>query len=463
MTSRSDQAELKPTTTLLTLEGTDTNEDDLLEMISSLEARLCDVRELHREQQDLEDELEGLHADLDARAAELDEREHMLGESSTEIESERGSIEESRAAIAAQQAELERRRAELEAKEQQIGERFSSVDQMQAKLEAAEAALRTEREKRQAEAEAFRREQAELAARERELAAQAAKVGNQAPEIAALATQLAEAQKLANQRAEEAERRANEAHRRTLELEGRCKELAGECEVVRRELKGSREQVKRVEQELPARLMKRQLRAQQTDTRLRTVLTALTWLCVAATMGAAGLAGSNGAAPDAVTMLGLAFAAFFVGAQALAGRLFDAPGVVIGGIGASFGWWFPLWTRAVVQALETWSLPVEALPVSVAAQLPLAVSVATATLTLTVGLFALTWSGSLLFQTGFVSLLAGALALFPDSSGFALGAAAVIWVAVTGTGLTRWANRVWAENAPTIGASRPVTLDGRGF
>ena len=86
-----------------------------------------------------------------------------------------------------------------------------------------------------------------------------------------------------------------------------------------------------------------------------------------------------------------------------------------------------------------------------------------ATLTLTVGLFALTWSGTLLFQTAFVSILAGALALFPDNSGFALGAAAVIWVAVSGTGLTRWAHRVWAENAPTISGPRPVTPDGRAF
>ena len=69
-----NQAELKPTTTTLEFGGPDSVEDDLLEMITSLEARLGDVRELHREQQSLEDELDDLHADLDARAAELDER-----------------------------------------------------------------------------------------------------------------------------------------------------------------------------------------------------------------------------------------------------------------------------------------------------------------------------------------------------------------------------------------------------
>lgn len=456
MDTHPDQAELKPTTTTLDFGGPDSAEDDLLDMITSLEARLGDVRELHREQQSLEDELDGLHAELDARAAELDEREQLLGDSSTEIASERAAIEEARRAFTDQQAELERRRAELEAKEREVGERFSNVDQMQAKLEAAEAALRAEREKRAAEAEAFRREQAELAKREAELAAQAAHHGQHSPEIATLAAQLAEAQKVATERAVEAEKRAGEAHRRTLELESRCKELAGECDIVRKELKGSREEVKRVELELPERLYKQQLRAGRTETVRHTIVTALTWLCVAVTMGAAGLTGINGLTDQAVLMLGCAFAACFFGSQAVAGRLFDAPTIVIGLLGASFGWWFPMWADAVAQAMATWSLPTEALPAAVAANLPLAAAVATAALTLTVGLYALTWSGSLLFQAGFVSLLAGGLAVFPDRSGFALGAAAVIWIAVTGTGLARWASRAAAESSNGAAASRTI-------
>ena len=447
-------AELKPTTTTLEFGGPDSVEDDLLEMITSLEARLGDVRELHREQQSLEDELDDLHADLDARAAELDEREQLLGESSTEIASEREAIESARATLAAQQAEIERRRAELEAKEREVSDRIGSVDEMQAKLEAAEAALRAERETRQAEAEAFRREHEELAKRETDLAAKAAEHGGQSPEIAELAAQLAEAQKFANEPASEAEKRANEAHRRTLELESRCKELAGECDIVRKELKGSREEVKRVEHELPQRLVKQQLKARRTETVQHTIVTALTWLCVAVTMGAAGLTGINGATGEAVLMLGFAFAAFFFGSQTIAGRLFDAPTIVIGLIGGSFGWWFPMWTDAVVQAMATWSLPTGSLPASVVAELPLAVAVATAALTLTVGIFALTWSGSLLFLSGFVSLLSGGLALLPDRSGFALGAAAVLWIAVTGTGLARWASRIASESG--TGGIKPV-------
>lgn len=98
-------------------------------------------------------------------------------------------------------------------------------------------------------------------------------------------------------------------------------------------------------------------------------------------------------------------------------------------------------------ALATWSLPVDALPAAVVTELPQAVSVATL-LTITVGIFALTWSGTLLLQIGSVSLFAGALALFPDDSGFALAAAAVIWLVVTGAGLTRWAVRIGGPDTP---------------
>lgn len=463
MESHPEQAELKPAGATLAIDGTDTSEDDLLAMISSLEARLGDVRELHREQQDLEGELDDLHAELDARAAELEQREQLLGESSTEIRSEREAVDAERCALAQQQAELERRRAELDAKEREVGDRFTSVDQMQAKLEAAEAALRAERERREAETEALRREQAELTQREADLAARAATQGGDSPEIASLAAQLAQAQTLATERAALAEKRAAEAQERTLELEHRCKDLARECDVVRKELKGSREQVQRVEQELPRRIYKQQLHAQRSESRQRAIVITMTWLCVALTTGAAGLAGINGETGQAATMLGLTFAAFFFGSHAIAGRLFDAPAIAIGLIGASFGWWFPMWSAAVVDALETWSLPLGSLPASVAAQLPMALAVATAALTLTVGIFALTWSGTLLFQIGFVSLLAGALAIFPDASGFALGAAAVIWVAVTATGLTRWAARTAYETKGLVQPGQAQSAPGRAL
>lgn len=468
MESHHEQPELKPSGGTLTLDGTETTEDDLLDMITSLEARLGDVRELHQEQQDLEVELDDLHADLDARAAELEQREQILNESSTEVHSERVEVETERRALADQQAEMQRRREELDATERETGDRLSHVDEMQAKLEAAEAALRTERKRREAEAETFRREQEDLARRESELAAHAAEQGKDSPEITALAAQLAEAQKLATQRASEAETRAAEAQKQTLELEHRCKELAGECGIVRKALQGSREQIQRVEQELPQRIYKQQLRDQRTVVAQRTVITAMTWLCVAVTMGAAGLAGINGALGEATVMLGLAFAAFFFGSQTIAGRLFDAPAIAIGLIGASFGWWFPMWSAAVVQALETWSIPTGALPASFVAQLPIGIAVATAGLTLTVGLFALTWSGKLLFQVGFVSLLAGGMAMFPDSSGFAMSAAAVIWIAVTGAGLTRWAVRTAASAQPATPiavpqATREPMATGRPF
>jgi uncharacterized protein YhaN len=457
MTSHSEQAELKPSAGGLAIEGLDTSEDDLLDMISSLEARLGDVRELHQEQQDLEDELDQLRAQLEARQAEIEEREALLNESSTEIRSERQAVEAERQALLEQQEAVERRRRELEAKEQEISSRFSNVDQMQAKLEAAEAALRAEREKREREAEQFRIEQAELARREAELAAHAKEQGQASPEIAQLASQLAEAQKIANQRAEEAEKRSKEAHQRTLELELRCKDLAGECDIVRKELQGSREQVQIVEREMPQRILKQQMKLQRTGVARRAIVSTLSWICAALTMAAAGYCLLNGDSAQATVMLGLAFATYFFGSQCIAGKLLDPPAVVIGLIGTSFGWWFPLWSRSVEQALATWSLPVQGLPEAVAAQLPLAVSLATASLTLTVGLFALTWSGGLLVQVGFVSLLAGGLAMFPDTSGFALGAGVVFWHAVTGSGLARWAARTAPQ--PTVAFAPAATLD----
>jgi chemotaxis protein histidine kinase CheA len=441
MNSHPDQAELKPQAAGLAIEGLNTTEDDLLDMISSLEARLGDVRELHQEQQDLEDELDKLRADLEARQAEMEEREQLLSESSIEIRSEREAVETQRRQLSEQQAAMERRRAELEAKEREITDRFSNVDEMQAKLEAAESALRAEREKREREAEKFRLEQAELAQREAELAAHARAQGRSSPEIAELAAQLAEAQKLAHQRAEEAEKRSSEAQRRTLELEKRCKDLAGECEIVRKELHGSRQRVSEVERELPARIYRHQARVQRGDRVRRAIASMLTWICVAVTLGAAAYSATNGETLQVPILLGLAFAAYFFGSHGIAGKLFDPPVMVIGLIGTSFGWWFPLWLRAVEQALSTWSLPVQGLPASVAIQLPLGLGLATAGLTITVGLFALTWSGKLLVQVGFVSILAGGLAMFPDDSGFALGAAAIIWHAVTGSGLARWAAR----------------------
>lgn len=445
MEGHMDQAELKMATGSLALDGVSTSEDDLLDMISSLEAHLGDVRELHRERQDMETELDDLRAELDARRCELDERESLLQESSTEVRSERKQIEQERLAVLAEQEAVERRRREIEAKEQEVSSRFSNVDEMRAKLEAAETALRAEREKREQEAEAFRREQAELATRESELAAHAATAGIDSQEIKDLAAQLAEAHKVAMARTMEADKRATEAQQRALEMERRCKELSGECDIVRKELQGSREQVRQAEQELPKRLYQQHAKIERGDRVKRGVVTGATWICVALTMAAAGMSGLQGDASQAALMLGLAFAAYFFGSQAIAGRLLDPPAIVIGLIGASFGLWFPMWTNAVTEALATWSLPVEGLPEAVSAQLPLALSVATAGLTMTVGVFALTWSGNLLFQVGAVSIFAGALAMLPDQSGFALAAAAVVWTAVTGAGLARWA----AQNAPT--------------
>jgi hypothetical protein len=441
MDSYREQAEFKPTPGAMVIDGVDTTEDDLLEMITSLEARLGDVRELQQEREGIEDELAALREELESREAEIEQREQMLSDTSSEIQSEKDALRAERDALLAQQQELEAKRAELEAKEADAGQRVAAVDEMQARLEAAEAALRAERQRRAAEAEQFRREQQELALRERELAAHAAEKGQGSPEIATLAAQLAEAQQLATRRAGEAEERAAEAEKRTLQLEARCRELADQCEVVRKELKGSREQVRRVETELPQRIVKQQLASQRAEQARRTVAVACTWLAAASCAGAASVAALNADPRQAGLLLGLTFAAFFFGSHALAGRLFDAPAIVIGAIGASFGWWFPMWGQAVAQALATWSLPVESLPLAVQAELPLAASVTTALLAVTVGIFALTWSGALLFQVGAVSVLAGALALLPDDSGFALGAAAVLWLTVTGTGLTRWGSR----------------------
>lgn len=459
MDSYREQAEFKPAGTLV-IDGVDTTEDDLLEMITSLEARLGDVRELHQERRDIELELEDLRAELESREAEIEEREQLLSESSSELNSERTRIQAERDALLAQQRDLEAKRTELEARESTATERVAAVDEMQARLEAAEAALRAERQRRQTEAENFRREQEELAARERELAEKVAAQGNDSPEIAALAAQLAEAQQIANQRAHEAEQRATEAEQRTIQLETRCRELADQCDVVRKELRGSREEVRRVEQELPKRIVKQQLASRKAEQTRRGIAVSCTWLCATVTAGAAAVASVNADPAQAALLLGLTFAAFFFGAHAVAGRLFDAPAIVIGLIGASFGWWFPMWTSAVTQALATWSLPVDGLPPAVVVELPLAVSVATALLTITVGIFALTWSGTLLFQIGSVSLLAGGLALFPDSSGFALVAAAVIWTVVTGTGLTRWAGKTANESGSGVISSRVAPAEG---
>lgn len=463
-----EQAEFKPGAGSVVIDGVDTTEDDLLDMISSLEERLGDVRELHQERQEIEDELDELRNELESREAELEEREQILSESSSEISTERARLQAERDALLAQQKSLEAKHAELEAKEASAGERVAAVDEMQARLEAAEAALRSERERREAEAEAFRREQEELAVRERELAAHAAEKGAESPEITALAAQLAEAQKLANERAAEAEKRANDAQQRTAQLETRCRELADQCEVVRKELKGSREQARRVEQELPQRIVQQQLRTSKSNQTRRGVAVGMTWLAATVTAGAAAVAGFNADPNQASLMLGLTFAAFFFGSHAVAGRLFDAPAIVIGLIGASFGWWFPMWSAAVAQALVTWSLPVDALPAAVVAELPQAVAVSTALLTITVGIFALTWSGSLLFQVGSVSVFAGGLALFPDQSGFALAAAAVIWLVVTGTGLTRWAaSLTGVSSAPVVNpggaASAAMSIGGRAL
>ena len=91
-----------------------------------------------------------------------------------------------------------------------------------------------------------------------------------------------------------------------------------------------------------------------------------------------------------------------------------------------------------------------------ASQMPVAISVTTAGLTMAIGIFALTSSGRLLFQIGAVSLLVGALALFPASTLFAFGAGAVLWHAVTGSGLARWASSM-AQDENAIHSAQ-VTL-----
>ncbi len=447
MNDQAKQAELKFGSGGLALDGFDTNEDDLLDMISSLEDRLGDVRELQQERLHLEDELEAMRREIEAREAELEEREQIIEDSSTEVFTEREMLEAQKRLMLEEQAQLEARRRELEAKEAQVSEEFASVQSLREQLEAAQAALAAERQKREEEARAIQREQSELAQREQELAAHNSSNESVSPEMAQLAEQLAQAQKQAEERAREAQAKAEAARKRAEAMEARCRELSSECEIVRTELEGSRAQIRQVKAEMPERVLRAQLKEQKREQTQKSIVTAASWICTGVAFGAATLAGLNGAAGDAGLMLGIAFAAYYVGAQAIAGKLLDPPSIVIGAIGGSFGLWFPMWANAVAQAMVTWSLPTDGLPASMVSQLPMSISVATAGLTMTVGIFALTWSGRLLFSIGAASLLAGALAMFPASAIFAFGAGAVLWHAVTGSGLSRWALQASSDDS----------------
>ena len=424
-------------------------EDELLGMIASLEERLSDVRELHRERQRLEEELDQLRVNLESREAELEERESLLNESSTEIHQERRELEEFRKRVRDEQESMIRRRQEMELKEREVSARLERLEATKAQLEAAELALKAERDRREVEAANVRREQEELTRREAELNAKALELGGKTPELQRLAEQLALAQEAAAQRAAEAERRQAEAQRHAKELERRCHDLTQECDVVRNELAGTRRQAEAAKSEIPNRVVELQRKAHLAQARRRSLALGLAWLCAAVAFGAGAIAMLGGSVPEALLMLGVCFGAYFTGTHAVVRRLFDPPTLVIGLIGATFGLWFPLWQNGVAQALLTWNVSLDGLPAGVADELPMAISVWTTGLTMAVGLFALTWSGRILIQVGFVSCLAGALALIPDTSGFGLGAAAVLWNAVTGTGLSRWAMKTFEhEGAP---------------
>lgn len=464
-------------------DGAPSEHDGLMEIISQMESRLAALRDSENQRDRLQEEIKNQFDDLDDRERDLRRREAALDGSSSDVRANRAALEAERARIHDSLAEvskereslrtreievgvmsetlrrdrelLEGRRTQLEAMERELRGReqvlvtqTERIDQEAGELEERkrelahrEAALREREQEAQAMADQQRARADELASQDRELKAAQQRQQAMQAEVISLNRRLADANGMAAEQSRLVEQVRAEGQRSLAEAQKQVEKLETEANRVRVELAKMRRSplpaAEGSDSVAPRKAGAR--RPREMSARSRSGVLAMLWLL---TVGIAGLGCYMAIAleqPGAgAWLLGLGFAACFVGALGLSSKPLDPSALPVVLFGGLFGGWFPKMLAVVGNALETWDLPLGAVPTEIVPQLPMVLSLLFAGGVVTFLFVFLGASGGLMAQSLFATLAAAGLALLPDPSYSALAAAALLWSGIMGAALARW-------------------------
>lgn len=462
------------------------SEDHLLEVISDIETRLSHIRASQAERSRLESEIlersselaereetlsereisllaeeralasksEALDAEKDSldrnrkelerklrqlqeRQAELERRARDTEHKAEDLDAERRELIELQSAIEAQSTDLEARESLVRAQSEAVDGERRALDSTRAQLELERAALQ-ETARRQAEqAQALKELAADLARREAEYAERGQEFDRLKAQFESAQAELTNTQKVAKSSAEQAQ--AEQA--RAADLARRCRELEAEREKVRTELTKTKRELDTAAkvQASAAPILARP--------KSRGPAAIAVWIAVMASTALATSVGWAGATGTAGLIYGLTFAIMLFGTHAVARRVWEASWIPIAAFFGAAGLWFGDWVIALSTALQTWELPTWLTSELNAPQLPLALAVLTAGLVANAGLYMLTGSESVMGQVFFGTMLATFLVAMPNSSEGAVAAAAVLWMALAGASMARWATLMAARAA----------------
>lgn len=480
--------------------------DGLMDIISQMESRLAALRDSENQRDRLQDEIKNQFNDLDERERDLRKREAALDGNSSGMQADRAALEAERRRIHDSLGEvgkereslrtreievgvlsetlrrdrelLESRRAQVEATERELKGReqvlvtqTERIDQEAGELEARrkeielrEAALRELEQETRSLGEQQRDREARLGEQEREMRVAQERYQAMQAEVISLNRRLADANGMAAEQSRMVEQARADGQRALAESQKQCEKFESEANRVRLELAkmrrspGSAEGGAEAGSDGKVGLERRVKHATvMPSPRARSTILAVIWML---TVGVAGLACYLGIAlgqPGAAAwLLGLAFAGCFVGGMACSGKPLDPSSLPIVLFGGTFGAWFPRLFTLVANAIETWDLPLGALPKELLPQLPVAVSLLAAGVVVTFGLLFIGASAALVVQSLFATIGATGLALLPDPTYSALGAGALLWHGIMAAGLARW-----AMGAPEQQAVEDVPIPAR--
>lgn len=458
----------------------DAGDDELFEVITSIEDRLEDLRKSQQQRTELEQRLTERAGELAKREDVLHSREEQLqGEERAidsrvdELAAERARMESDRAALMEQLAVLQARREELSSAD---ADERARIDERQAELAATEEALadresrlqqshdelhgaRTQIEQARAQIEADRlameahtkrvvEQQSKmellrqsLEEREHALAERFEQFEQMQSQMAELNTELTAARDNARQMLLDANKQREENTQLAKDLADRCSALEQDRARVSSELDRARQQLDKAAATKPAPAPSHTLKLAPRKAKRRAPATVAVWLGtmsigVLATIlltQAGALAGAG------AWMLGIAFTACLLASMAIGGRATDPSSLPVALFGCTFGLWFPKLSAGITSAVGMAELDLSWVPSMLEPQLAMGIGVACATIASAFALYLVLGSVAVLGQALFAAIAATLLVLLPDESNFAMGAAVVMWVGIVAAAMGRWA------------------------